>query len=438
MSTTLPPGRFGLPAVGESLAFFTDPYHFVKRRYERYGPVFKTHLFGKKTAMLLGDTAQQLVLVSGQEYFANAAGYAVMKPFYGDALLLTDGSVHTQQRKLMVPAFHGRAMGPYLDIINRVADDHLRDWGTSGQRRLYPEMRTLAFTLASAILTGIEVGSERDHLLRLWRDFSQGNYGLVPLDIPLTKYGRALRARRELDTLLRQVIARQAQVETAAPTVLQLLLQARDDADQPMSEDRLLDQLRLLLFAGHDTTSGTLTWLIVELLRHPELLEEIRVEVHADERDAPLTLEDVQKKPLLDAAIRETLRLYPQTAVMARGVVKAFTVDDYDIPTGWNAMIVPIFTQRLADYFTAPETFDPCRFLPPRSEDQAHPYAWVGFGGGPHQCLGEGVAKLEIKAFLTLLLRRYDLHLIADQDLQPRYLPLSRPKSDVLFTYAER
>ncbi|HKD75851.1 MAG TPA: cytochrome P450, partial [Ktedonobacterales bacterium] len=295
MSTTLPPGRLGLPAVGESLAFFTNPYRFAKSRYERYGPVFKTRLFGSKTAMLLSDSAQQLVLITGQEYFANAAGYAVMKPFYGDALLLTDGAVHAQQRKLMVPAFHGRAMGAYLDIITRVATDHLKGWGASGQRRLYPEVRTLAFALASAILTGIEMGDDRDRLLQLWRDFSQGNYGLVPLDIPLTKYGRAMRARRELDALLRQVIAQQSHSESAAPTVLQLLLQARDDADQPIPEDLLLDQMRLLLFAGHDTTSGTLTWLIIELLRHPDLLKAIRDEVHADgtgpSGSPPLTLE---------------------------------------------------------------------------------------------------------------------------------------------------
>ncbi|HKD74377.1 MAG TPA: cytochrome P450, partial [Ktedonobacterales bacterium] len=119
-------------------------------------------------------------------------------------------------------------------------------------------------------------------------------------------------------------------------------------------------------------------------------------------------------------------------------VVKAFTIDGYEIPAGWSVMIVPAFTQRLPNYFADPETFDPYRFLPPRNEDQAHPYAWVGFGGGPHQCLGEGVAKLEIKAFLTLLLRRYDLQLVPDQDVRPRYLPLSRPNSDVFFTYAER
>ena len=431
----VPPGQFGLPYIGELRAFLADPYRFAHERFIRYGDVFKTRLFGSDLVILLSDVGQQQVLVTGQEHFANAVGYKVMEPFYGQSLLLTDGSFHEQQRKMMIPAFHGRAMSSYLATINRIVDVTFDNWGAGGTRALYPDVRALAFSLASAILVGIEVGDERDHMLELWRDFSQGNYGFIPLDVPFTKYGRALRARRQLDALLLQQITAHHQDTAMDQAVLHLLLQERDQAGAPIPTKLLLDQLRLLLFAGHDTTSGTLTWLVVELLRHPDLLTAIRAEVRADDHDAPITLEDVGRKPLLDAVLQETLRLYPQNPVVARGVVSDFTFGGYRIPAGWSVMLMPAFTQRRADYFADPDTFDPYRFLPPREEHKAHPYAWIGFGAGPHQCLGEGVAKLEIKAFLTRLLRRFDLTLLPHQDLTPKYLPLSRPAGSVQITY---
>ena len=91
-------------------------------------------------------------------------------------------------------------------------------------------------------------------------------------------------------------------------------------------------------------------------------------------------------------------------------------------------MIAPMYTHRMPEYFADPERFDPERFLPPREEDRAHPYALVEFGGGTHACLGSGIAKLVMKAMVTKLLRRYELTLVAGQDFTPVFIPAGRPE----------
>jgi retinoid hydroxylase len=210
---------------------------------------------------------------------------------------------------------------------------------------------------------------------------------------------------------------------------------SQDEPGQQLTDDQLIAQTKLLIFAGYDTTAGTLAWMLAELLRHPELMERVRAEVRADERDAPITFEDLKQKPMLDAIIKETLRLHPQSAFVLRSAKEAFEFNGISIPAHMQVMMAPVFTHRMPDYFAEPERFDPDRFLAPREEDSKTPYAWIGFGGGPRICLGEGIARIEIKAMFTRLMRRFDLKLQPDQDLTPLYIPLSRPKSDVLIGY---
>jgi len=151
----------------------------------------------------------------------------------------------------------------------------------------------------------------------------------------------------------------------------------------------------------------------------------------------PLTYVALRQMTLVDALIKETLRVHPQSVFSLRGVRADCEIAGYALPAGGTIMLVPAYTHRMPEYFADPNVFDPDRFLPPRQEDVKHPYAFIGFGGGPRICIGEALARIEIKALLAQLLRRYELALASDQNLTPRYAP-SRPKGDVLIEYGER
>ena len=432
----LPPGRFGLPYLGETLDFFGNPYRFLKQRYDRYGPVFQTGLLGMKTIMLLNAEAQRQVLATNASNFTARDGYKNVEAFLSHSLALTDGDQHSRQRRLLAPAFHGRNMPVYLSTMERIIDAQLATWGTSGQKAFYPEMRQVAFTLASTLLLGFEPGADYDRFIHIWETFSKGFYGLLHIRGPFTAWGRSLIAQQQLEPMIRKIIAERR--ANPRDDVMGLLLAARDANGEELSDEELIDQVKLMIFAGYDTTVGTLSWILVELLRRPDLLERARAEVITGDPAAPLTYEQLRQMPFMDAVIKETLRLHPQAALMARGVRETFEFGGYSIPHGYVVMLSPILTHRMPDYFADPDTFDPDRFLAPRDEDAKTPYAWIGFGSGPRICVGESVARLEIKAFFTQLMRRFDVQLLPDQQFDPLYVPLSRPKSDVRISYQAR
>ena len=429
-------GGLGAPVLGNTLTFLKDPVLFTKHRYARYGPIFQMGFLGKRTIVMLGADAQKYVLAENPRNFLSGEGNANAAPFLSGSLALMDGVSHATQRKLVAPAFHSRNMPAYVARINHVIDAQMDTWGTQGTRPFYPEARQIAFTLASSLLLGIEPGAEYKQLIALWETYAAGIVSLVRWDVPATIFGRSMAAQRKLGPWLRDIIAKRRGVEST--DVLGLLINARDEDGNQIGEEELIAEVKLMIFAGYDTTAGTLSWVLVELLRNPELLERVRAEVRADDKDAPITFEDLKQKPLLDAIIKETLRLHPQTAFNMRGVKETFEFGGHTISPGVLVMLAPVFTHRMPEYFAEPERFDPDRFLAPRDEDAKHPYAWIGFGGGPRICVGMSIAQMEIKAMFTRLMRRFDVQLAPDQDLSSVYVPLSRPKGDVVVTYQAR
>jgi cytochrome P450 len=288
--------------------------------------------------------------------------------------------------------------------------------------------------------------------MRHWLAMQGGLLNPVRLDVVGLPWRRSLAARRWLDRYLLDLIARRRAATSstalsAAPAdMLDLLLQAQQarqdgatgNGATPLSDRQIVDHIILLLFAGYETTAGAVSWLLIELLRQPpHILARVREEIHADDQDAPITLEGIKKTPYLDAVIKETLRLHPAQHVSIRGVSAPWSYAGRVVPAGWSVMIAPMYTHRMPEYFAYPERFDPERFLPPREEDRAHPYALVEFGGGAHSCLGSGVAKLVMKAMVTKLLRRCELTLVPGQDFTPVFIPAGRPRGGACIRYAQ-
>ena len=438
---TAPPRRSALPYLGDALAVFSNPLAYAQRRFKRFGPVWATTFQGKPTVVAVSAAAQRQIFDTNAANFLWHPGYGAMgDELFGDALFLLDGERHRFQRTLMTPAFHGKHYAGYLTAMNTAIDAHLATWGTSGATDLYPQLRTIAFSLASNLLVGKDFGADQPRMQALFTTMIAGATSLSHTRYGWTKYGQALAARKQIEPMLTDLIHQRRDEPT--DDALGLLVQARDEDGKQLTDAELIAQAITMVFAGHDSTSSTITWLLLELLRHTELLERVRALVGSD--DAPLTL-DTLKDPFLDALVKESLRLHPAAVVLMRGAVNDFTLlggrdedQEYHIAGGSQVLMLPIFVHHRADYWEQPETFDPDRFLPPRAEDTRTPYAFVGFGAGKRSCIGSGIAQMEVKALLVKLLRRFDLTLTPGQDIRPIYLPLSRPHTQVHITYSAR
>lgn len=431
----LPPGQFGLPVIGETPKFISDPDFFNKRRAQ-YGDIFRTHLLGHPTVVMMGPEANRFVLASHMDHFSWREGWP--KTFHtllGESLFLQEGEQHRRNRKLLMPAFHGRALSAYFDTMVSITQRYLESWQQQESLNGFSAMKQLTFEIASTLLIGSQPGTLTAQLSSWFSDLTDGLFSL-PLRLPLTPYSKALRARTHLLEHIQQVVKERM----AHPTddALGLLVQSRDENGDRLSLKELKAQALLMLFAGHETTTSMLTSLLVALAQHPKILKTCRLEQDALAIAGDLSLEQLQQMPYLEQVLKEVERLYPPVGGGFRGVVKPFEFNGYRVPAGWKALYQMRGSQHDPRCFPQPQQFDPDRFGPDRAEYKRTDYSLVGFGGGPRVCIGFAFAQMEMKIVAALLLRHYQWELIPDQDLFLSRVPTLRPRSGAQLRLAQR
>lgn len=431
----LPPGRFGLPIVGESLSFLFDP-DFARKRQARYGSIFKTHILGRPTVVMAGPEANRFLLSSHMSHFSWRQGWPkTFQELLGESLFLQEGEQHRRNRKLLMPAFHGKALAGYQDTMTRITQRYLERWEQLGTFAWFDEMKQLTFEIASVLLIGQETGDQGQQLSQWFTELTQGLFA-IPVRWSWTRYGRALRARDRLLAHLETVI--QARWKQPTQDALGLLVQSRDEQGDRLSLDEIKVQALLMLFAGHETTTSMLTSLVMALAQHPEVYAQAQAEQDGLSAAGALDLAQLKQMPYLDQVLKEVERQYPPVGGGFRGVVKPFEFNGYYVPAGWQALYRIDAAHQDARCYTDPDRFDPDRFRPERAEHQRYDYSLVGFGGGPRICLGMAFAQMEMKIVAALLLRRYTWTLQPDQDLRLNPVPTLRPRSGLKVTLTAR
>lgn len=423
----IPPGSFGLPVFGETFAFAADPYIFVKKRYQKYGSVFKTNILGRPTIVMIGPEAVEFFLSSHMDNFSWREGWPNnFKVLLGESLFLQDGEEHRRNRRLMMPALHGPALANYADTMAEITNSYLKKWEQKQEFTWLEEFKELTFDITSQLLLGTNPGPENARLSRLFQTLTNGLFAISPLSLPFTKFGKAIAARNQILEHLTKVV-RERQLNPAKDA-LSLLIQARDEEGNSMSEKELIAQAVLLLFAGHETTTAMLTWLCLELARHPEVMQRAREEQLQLASQGALSLEQLGKMPYLDQVLWEVERLDSPAGSGFRGVIKEFEFNGFRIPAGWQLYYSIFMHHQLKELFPDPERFDPERFSPQRQEHRQHPFSLIAFGGGPRICIGIAFAKMEMKIIAALLLRSYDWEILPNQSLTPVRIPVNHPQ----------
>jgi cytochrome P450 len=376
---------------------------------------------------MVGPEAAEFVLSSHIDHFSWREGWPDnFKQLLGESLFLQDGEEHRQKRRLMMPAFHGQALARYITTMESITQDYLQKWEQKREFTWFEEFKQLTFEIASQLLVGASPGSEVARLSQLFTTLTNGLFALNPLPLPITKYGRAIAARNQLLQHITEVVRQRQQHPTN--DVLSLLVQARDEEGNGMSLKELTAQAMLLLFAGHETTTAMLTWLCLELGRHPEVLQRAREEQFSLASEGGMSLEQLGKMQYLEQILNEIERLHPPVGGGFRGVVKPFEFNGFHVPAGWMLSYSIPGTHQLASIYPEPKRFDPDRFSPERQENKQKPFSLIGFGGGPRICLGIAFAKLEMKIVAAQLLRSYQWELLPQQSLDPVAIPMRRPK----------
>jgi sterol 14-demethylase len=195
--------------------------------------------------------------------------------------------------------------------------------------------------------------------------------------------------------------------------MLDVLVSIKDDAGElRFSADEITGMFISLMFAGHHTSSGTSSWTLIELLRHPEIQQQVVQELDALYADGQeVSFHALRQIPKLENVLKETLRLHPPLIILMRVAQDDFEVDGYPIHKGDYVAASPAISNRIPEDFPEPDAFDPDRYLKPREEDVLHRWTWIPFGAGRHRCVGAAFATMQIKAIFSVLLREYEFEM---------------------------
>ena len=406
------PGSYGWPVVGQSFELFFERELFFWKQFQRYGPVFKTHFMGMKTAVLVGSDANQLVLKDQVHKFSMKVGWSFLEPLLGDGLILQEGENHQATRRLMAPAFHGQAITNYFNIIHTTVKNCLRGWPEHIPLQIVEQLRQLTLLIACKLLMGSDNQEEISELSQWFIDFVEGIPTVVRLNIPITKFGRAQVARRKLENYIQSVITQRRESGEEFQDVLGILLSTTDEYGNKLNDSEVVTQTLQLLFAGHESTVKFLCWALFELSLHPEWSSRLRDELNCVVGEEELKMSHLRQLTQMGYLLQEIERLYPPPFFIPRGVIQGLDIAGYYIPPKWLVMVSPLLSHRLPEVFDNPNCFDPNRFAPPREEHKKHPFALIGFGGGPHKCLGYEFAQLEMKTTLCILLQYFNWKII--------------------------
>ncbi|MCA9700450.1 MAG: cytochrome P450 [Myxococcales bacterium] len=432
----LPPGRRGLPIVGETLDFLRSPQAFTDERFAEFGDTFHANILGKPTLFMLGADANHWIFSGEGKYLQNEWSPAIQRLLGERSLSLLVGEEHKQRRQILGPHFKRTAMAGAIPAILTVARKHLRRWQTDaelGPIAVVPRMRSLAFEVAATYLLGEigDLGVDLDEFSRDFETWTKGMFVVVAKPLPFTRFGQAMAARRRMFTVIDDLVMRRDAASHRGVDVLSTLLEVRDEQGELLDRDAIVDELQLLLFAGHDTTVTATSNAIYHLALHPELARRARDEQAAmDTQD--FSLESLRAMSFLDALIKESMRLIPPIGGAFRVMLRDEQYRGFRIPQGWRVAVGPRGVHRDPAYFPEPERFDPDRWLDPAQEQSRPPFSYVPFGGGPRTCLGMHFALLEMQIVLSMLLRDFEWELAADQDLSFTAIPLPLPRSGTI------
>jgi cytochrome P450 family 135 len=390
------------PRVVQSWLGVVRPIHTRVMMRRRYGAVVRTHdaIAGEIFHIADRELVEQMFRWKPDRYRVGEPR-ELMAPVTGrSSILLLDGAPHMRMRKLMLPPFHGEAIEHYAELIEQIANREIDRWRPGDVVRTRSLAQAVTLEVIIRAVFGITDPARVGELRRLLPRMSSPSPFLLLFqkDLgPPSPWGRFLRVRERVDALLYEEIHRRRRApDTEAPgDILDLLLSARDEDGNPLTDPELRDELITILLAGHETTATSIGWAFERLLRTPAALERLTAEVRTGDGG-----------DYLEAVIKETLRVRPVVTEVFRAPTTRTELGGYLFEPGTQlAASIMLVQYDPALYPPDPEAFRPERFL----DGAPEPYTWIPFGGGVRRCLGAAFASLEMKVVIRAIVSRVRL-----------------------------
>jgi sterol 14alpha-demethylase len=403
--------------------FRTDPIGLMQRVRDECGDVGWFQLADKHVILLSGAEANEFFFRSADEDLDQAEAYPFMTPIFGKGVVF-DASPERRKEMLHNSALRGEHMKGHAVTIEREVRRMIENWGDEGEIDLLEFFAELTIYTSTACLIGTKFREQLDaRFANFYHQLERGTDPLCYVDpyLPIESFRIRDEARKGLVALVQEIMNQRIANPPADKSdrdMLDVLVSIKDeDGNQRFSADEVTGMFISLMFAGHHTSSGTSSWTLIELIRHPDVYAEVVKELdelYADGQE--VSFHALRQIPKLENVLKETLRLHPPLIILMRVAQDEFEVEGCPIHKGDFVAASPAISNRIPEDFPDPDSFVPERYEEPRQEDLVNRWTWIPFGAGRHRCVGAAFAQMQIKAIFSVLLREYEFEMAQPAD----------------------
>lgn len=443
MSAPTVPLRVSLPNM---LRLYRDPIGVFTRYRERYGSNFFVPVGGARHTLLTTDpeVVQHVLQRNHRNYYKSEIQSTQLAKYLGHGLLTNNGDDWLRQRRLIQPGFHRERLQHLVALMQEVIAEQVAQLADAAAEQR--PVDTLAFTLETAFRiiarTLFSQGLGERELHELSRGITElQEFVVTPIRLPFLRpflrwsgvEGRYLQKSALLFQQLQRLIDERRRSGEQRDDLLQMLLDSRyEDTGQAMTPRRLLEELVILFVAGHETSANALTWTLYLLAHHPRVAAQVREEIGS----VPLDMARLRELPLLTQVVEESMRLYPPAWITDRVALNDDVVNGIELPAG--TVVAPFIygLHHHPDFWPQPEQFRPDRFTA-SARQQRPAFAYLPFGSGPRQCIGNSFAMMEMQLAIAAIVRRFELNPLNKRPVGKRALVTVRPARKVWLGFRE-
>lgn len=410
------------------LQLILRPIEYIEACQERYGDCFA--VFGSDGLPIVyaghPEIIQKIMTADSSQIEDIGGKNRVLQLLLGEnAVLMLKGDRHKRQRQLLTPPFHGERMRAYGKLICEITEQVTKQWTLGKPINIRSSVQDISLRVILRLVFGLDEGERFQELRQLlatlldsfqsplassafFFEWTQRDFG------PWSPWRRFLQLKQQIDELIyAEIRERREHFQGDRSDILTLLMSARDETGEGMSDVELRDELMTLLFAGHETTASALAWALYWIDRCPDVREKLLWELSSSSHSDPSI---TARLPYLSAVCSETLRIYPiATMAFVRIARSPLHVMGYEFPVGTVLLPQIYMAHHRPETYPEPKQFKPERFL----ERQYSPYEYLPFGGGNRRCIGMAFAQFEMKLVLAEILSKYRLTLADSRPVRP-------------------
>lgn len=414
------PGPPGDPVLGHLRAFRHDVLGLLLAGARDHGDVVRFRV-GPVVAHLVNhpDAIAHVLQTAHRQFDKQTRSTAAIKAICDESLLTASGAAWETRRRLVQPALHRTQIAALATAMTGSIASHLARWQPGVPIDMASEMMRLTFVLVGRTVLGTAVDDDAGRIeggigVLLAQVFARwGRLVPWPAWLPTPAHRRFDRALADVDAVVARIIA-EHRADPGRPSLLALLMAARDGDAAVFGDAELRNETITLLLAGHETTASALAWTFALLAQHPGIAAGVHAEVDTVLAGRVPTLDDLPRLTATRAVIQEAMRLHPPIWAIERRAIDDTRLGGYLIPKGSSVIISPYVLHRHSAFWREPDRVDPARF-----EGGATPPAYMPFGAGPRHCVGRDFAMLEARLIVAMVCQAFRLELAAGQVVAP-------------------